>query len=253
MMLKTIAKEHVALRHYRDKYKNSIKEPVSIIVPTCKPKFITNIFDNYRRLNYPNKELIIVLNGSGMDIGDYIALSKDFKDVRIFSLDKNSTLGDCLNFGIEKSKFDFIAKMDDDDFYGSNYLIDMMNIFRVKDTQVVGKMSSFVYFADTKELFIRDFLNQNRYVNLILGSTIIMKKFVYKSVPFRRVNIAEDLYFYQDCIKKGFKIFAGDRYNYVCVRHKNLDDHTWKINSRDLKKMSHGFVSTGDFRPIIEV
>ena len=46
---------------------------------------------------------------------------KGLPNVRVYQLHEKATLGDCLNYGVIKSKYDIIAKLDDDDYYGPNY------------------------------------------------------------------------------------------------------------------------------------
>src|ERR1700730_13001262 len=43
-------------------------EYISIIACTMRPEFINNIFANYNRQSYKNKELIIILNHDDIDI-----------------------------------------------------------------------------------------------------------------------------------------------------------------------------------------
>ncbi len=235
-MLKQISKEHALLKHIREKCSKSAQHGVSIIVPTVKSKYINNIFMNYVRSNYPYTELIIILNDNKLDINDYKIKSLGLENVRIFQLDESYTLGECLNFGVEKSRYNYISKMDDDDYYGSNYLIDLMNVFKYTDAQVTGKMSHFVYFEDSNTLSIRQHNNENRYVHFLSGNTILFKKEIFEKVKFKKLNCGEDCQFSSDCITAGIKIYSADKYNYIYMKHKYLQDHTWQVSSKGLMK-----------------
>lgn len=237
-MLKEIAKEKLLIKQIREKCNKTSQPGVSIIVPTNKLTYIDNIFMNYARSVYPNTELIIILNNNSLNINDYRLRAIGLKDIRIFQLEKSCTLGECLNFGIEQSKYDYISKMDDDDYYGPNYLIDLMNVFKYTDAQVTGKASAFVYFEDNYTLAIRQPKNEYKYTPFVVGGTILLKKEVFEKVKFRNMSIAEDLYFSLDCNSAGIKIYSSDKYNHIYMRHKNIREHTWQvIGQLDAKKI----------------
>lgn len=228
-MLEQIARERVLLRQIREKCSKTSQPGVSIIIATAKFKYIDNIFSNYLKLTYPNTELIIILNKNKLTINDYSLKSIGLKNVRIFQLDENCTLGECLNFGIEQASYNYISKMDDDDYYGPNYLTDLMNVFKYTDAQVTAKVSRFIYFEHNNTLGIFSPNYENKYVyNNIAGGTLTFKKEVFNIVRFKNTNIAEDREFCLDCHSTGLKIYSADKYNYIYMRHKDLQQHTWK-------------------------
>lgn len=233
-MLTQMAKERVLLKQIRERCSKTAQPEVSIIVSTNKLKYIDNIFSNYARLIYPHKELIIILNNNQLTMEHYKTKAANLKNVQIFRLDESCTLGECLNFGVEKSKYNYISKMDDDDYYGPYYLTDLMNVFKYTDAQITGKTTCFVYFQTNNTLGIFMPTYENRYVNNLAGGTILFKKGVFEKVKFRNLNIGEDNYFLSDCISAGLKIFSSDKYNYVYMRTKNLHEHTWQISEEQM-------------------
>lgn len=252
-MFEQIAKERVLLKQIREKCNKTPHPGVSIIVSTNKQKYMDNIFTSYAKFNYPYKELIIILNGNKLNIKDYKIKATGLKDIRVFQLDDNCTLGECLNFGIRKSNHNYISKIDDDDYYGANYLIDLMNVFKYTDAQVTGKASRFIYFEVNNSLNIFSPNYENRYVNNLAGGTILFKKEIFEKVKFRSVNISEDSHFLIDCNNIGIKIFSADKYNYVYMRHRNLYEHTWKSNFEEFMSYSTKFLVTPNFIPFVTV
>lgn len=225
--LQSIDSEKESIKLQREKYSNTDRPGISVIVPTFKVKYIYNIFENYLRLNYPLKELIIILNKNELDLDRYELFASKFKDIRVLRIDEENSLGECLNFGVSISRYDYISKMDDDDFYGSNYLTDLMNTLNSSDSKVTGKNPIFVYFEENNSLY---FFRSSK---IVAGATFLFKKDIFKNVRFRNVSIGEDYYFLNDCIRYGIKVQPSDKYNYVYIRHANLQDHTFKITSED--------------------
>lgn len=255
-MLEQIASEKILLKQIREKCSKTSQAAVSIIVPTNKPKYINNIFKNYARFSYLYKELIVILNNNKLNLKDYKIKAKDLKEVRIFQLDESCTLGECLNFGIEQSKYNYVSKMDDDDYYGSNYLLDLMNVFKYTDAQLIGKTSRFIYFEDNNTLSIREPNHENRYVSRrIGGGTLTFEKEIFEKVKFRSIKShGTDAYFLKDCSDTKIKMFSADKYNYVYMKHKNLDEHTWKISMEKIMKYPiKQVLITTNFIPFVTV
>lgn len=216
--------------------KQSDSPSVSIIVCTMRQNCMKNVFDNYNRQIYTNKEMIIILNKDDMKLSEWEKKAALFSNVRVFKLDEKITLGNCMNYGISQSKNEIIAKFDDDDYYGPKYLLDSIKAFKNHDTHIVGKAASFVYFKKSKVLAIRSPYNENKYVRHMDGPTMLIKKEVFDKVKFADIPRGIDTRFSKDCIEKGFKIYSTNRFHHVYMRSESSDEHTWKISDKNLLK-----------------
>lgn len=252
-MWEQLARERVALKKIREKCRGTDFPGVSIIISTNKLKYRDNMFSNFKRLQYNQKELIVILNSSRLDINDYKARFAYLPNVRIYKKDENHTLGECLNFGIEQSRYKFISKIDDDDYYGDNYLTDLINVFKYTDAEVVGKLSAFVYFENGNILTVSCPEEINKHVGWVNGGTLLIKKEVFNKVKFRERNIGEDSKFFVDCDTAGIRIYTADKFNYVIMRHKDLNDHTWRMSEDELMPKCEKLITTTRFIPIITV
>lgn len=210
------------------------KENISIIVSTMRQHTMENVFNNYARQDFQNKEMIIIINKNDMDINRWLTKSKEYTNIQIYKLDEKITLGECLNFGISKSKFNLIAKFDDDDYYGPKYLSDSIKAFRNIDADVIGKAACFVYFKKSKKLAIRCGKQENKYVEHMDGNTLIFKRKVFDKIKFADIPNGVDVQISKDCKKNGFKIYSINKYHHVYIRSESPETHTWKINDEDL-------------------
>jgi cellulose synthase/poly-beta-1,6-N-acetylglucosamine synthase-like glycosyltransferase len=209
---------------------------VSIVTCTMRGDFMNNIFENYGRQDYPKKELIIVLNNNKMNIDDWKKEAEKYDNVRVFQVDEKVTLGNCTNYGVEQSRYEIIAKFDDDDYYGPKFLKESVKAFFYTDAGVVGKRASFVYFKKSKILALRNYKYENQYVKHMDGPTMLIKRDVFDKVRFADIPRAIDVQFCKDCNKKGIKIYSTDRYHHVYIRYENRKKHTWKITDKELLK-----------------
>lgn len=244
---------------YKKSKKNNMKKKkitksplsVSVITPTNKHKYIDNIFNNYCRQTYKDKELIIVLNNNKFNIEEWLEKAKKFENIRIFQIEGKSSLADCLNFAVRQSKNDVIAKFDDDDYYAPNYLEDAMSIIKKGNVKVVGKSKYYVYFENKKLLTITKGGTEYAHVGHIAGPTLVIKKEVFKKVKFKKMSYGTDQKFLRDCAKNKIKIYSINRHNFVYIRHPSKKEHTWKIKDKDYIKKCKIIKKTDEYHTYI--
>lgn len=210
----------------------------SIITCTNRGSYFENIIDNYNRQSYENKELIIIINSNAISLMDVKRKIKNIENTYVYKIDEEKTLGECINFAVSKSSGKYIAKFDDDDFYGDNYLTDMINVFKYSDADVVGKKSIYVYFEEGNRVEIKYPNTENRYIDFIAGSTIVFKKRIFEKVQMEARNTGEDTSFLNNCKSLGYKIYSSDRFNHILFRRKDKSSHTWTISDEQLQRTS---------------
>lgn len=210
---------------------------VSIITSTVKPQFMDNVFKNYCRQNWGEKELIIILNKDEMELDTWKQEAEKYENVSVYQLSEELTLGECLNFGIDQSRYNYVAKFDDDDYYGPNYLNQAMEAFARTDAVIVGKRTIYMYFEKEKILTICSTGFENQYIKKVLkGGTIVLDKRIYPQIKFPTKNLGEDVGIQRQCIAQGLKMYATDRMNFSCIRHEDHTHTSHKVNDKLLKK-----------------
>ena len=228
------------------------KYGVSIVTSTNRPRFFQNILRNYRRQKYHRKELIIILNRNDMDLSKCRRRVRKYRGVKIYKVSKATSLGNCLNYGVSKSKYPLIAKFDDDDYYSRYYLREQVKALVRKRSHIVGKHACLVYLESTRKLVIRSPWMKNKFVSLVQGGTILFRRRVFRQVRFANTSIGEDVTFLRMSRNRGFKIYATSAYNYVYIRRKNKQSHTWKAPDRDYLSGSQRVAKTTNYRQFAE-
>lgn len=213
-----------------------INSGFSVITCTNKNHTLDNIIDNFNRQDFDKKELIIIINKNSIDLDSWKEKIKNHQNISIYKFSEKTSLGKCLNHGIEKSKYEIIAKFDDDDYYGPKYLSDTIKAFKFSGAKVIVKAANFVYFVEKKILAIRTPSEENKFVNFGNGSTLVFKKEVFNKVRFKDISIAEDVHFCQDCIRNNIRIYSTNKYHHVYFRHPVKKNHTWKISDDEIIK-----------------
>ncbi|SDY45962.1 Glycosyl transferase family 2 [Proteiniborus ethanoligenes] len=228
---------------------HTVNYNISVITCTNRPRYMQNVFENYNQQSFKDKELILVLNNNKMNMQEWTREAKKHDNISVFQVDEKKTLGYCLNFGIEKAKYNIIAKFDDDDYYGPEYLSQSIKGFKYAD--VIGKYTTFVYFQNTQTLAIRNPKRDNRYVYRIEGPTLMFKREIFNKIRFVEKSLGEDIQFCKDCTKNGIKMYAIDKYNYVYVRHGLIDKHAWNIKDELFMKLCLIIGKVDDYKKYI--
>jgi len=206
---------------------------ISVITSTNRPEKMNNIITNFLRQEFEDKELVIILNHNyNIDKCMYDQIISN-KNVTIYRLGNKCSLGYCLNFAVEKAKYEYIAKFDDDDFYSEHYLTSSLECLEKYNSDIVGKTSIYIFFI-VEDILAYKNMNQNfKTVSRVKGSTLLFKKSIIKNVPFSDLNLGEDKRFCKDALDKGFKIVSTDMEHYLYMRD-NGNKHTWNISNQYL-------------------
>lgn len=243
---------HNIMRNHYPRTTGTPEKKVSIITPTNKLIYQQNIFSNYAQQLYPQKELIIILNNNQLQLDDWQEVAKSFEHVRIFQIDQDVTLGECLNYAIHQSDGEIVAKLDDDDYYSPNYLPDLVDCFAYTNASIVGKASQFVYFESTGQLMLCHSGAGYQYRN-VCGGTFVIKREVLNAIPFQPHNTGEDDRFIQECNQRGLAFYSADPFNYLIYRRTDKTYHTWKINDAEYSSWCTPILTTDDPKPFITV
>lgn len=207
-------------------YKNGF----SIITVTNRDYCIENMINNFLRQEFNDKELIIVINNDKINIDDiYKYINKEL-NIFVYKLPEKTALGTCLNFGVNKSNYNIIAKFDDDDYYGPYYLYEANKAFLREGCYVLGKQKTYYYLEQYKKLILKRVAIENAYSQTLMGSTICFKREVFDNIKFKDISIREDYNFNSECIKYGYMLYSTSSYNHLVFKHADISKHTFKSN-----------------------
>ncbi|WP_379137351.1 glycosyltransferase [Paenibacillus sp. sgz500958] len=206
--------------------KVNLKQGVSIITCTNRQSYLRNLFSNYARQRHAKKELVIIVNNDAIPLAPYQRLANKHSNIQIMRLPGHLTLGACLNYAVKKTKYSFIAKFDDDDYYATGYLTDSMRVMSQTGADIVGKRAHYMYLNGKKLLLLRYYNKADQYVSIVQGATLLAKRYVFSRVWFPDQNRGECVKFCSDCLTKGFKIYSGSPYNFLAIRRQNSRGHT---------------------------
>jgi hypothetical protein len=242
-----------------------VKEPVkmgrgrtliSIVACTNREEYVSSIIANFQKQTIQDKELILILNSTKMDFNRIQhVLGVAEKNSLLLQFPDEMSLGECLNKGVERAKFEIIAKMDDDDYYGDDYLTEAVKVLIQTKAEVVGKSSFYIYFKKKQELRLYNPDWENRWIinngqnyykpsYFLSGASMIFKKNLFKKIAFPQVNQGEDSGFQRLCFENKINMYSLSKDHYVYVRYNKKHHHTSDATDKMLRRRSRFVITT---------
>ncbi|MBY6189174.1 glycosyltransferase [Microbulbifer agarilyticus] len=218
---------------------------VSLVTPTKRPQFLKNCIDNFHRQTYPNKQLVVALNTSDeAAITEAKEIVAAEEGVELIVLHQEDNIAACLNIAIQKSSGDYWFKVDDDDFYGENYVLDFVLALNATGADAFGKPAAYMYLEEEDALYLKRnrvskgmlLSNPERGLMHPCGATLGGTRAINQKLPFslgRRANV--DLDFVIRVTESDCSLFVGDIYNFSIFRAADKRFHTWREKDSILK------------------
>ncbi|RBP62931.1 spore maturation protein CgeB [Brevibacterium sanguinis] len=219
---------------------------VSAVVSTNRPDHLGGILSTHARQVHPDRELVLVAHGFDVP-ADLEARAKDagVENLTVVTVDAEQPLGECLNRGIAIASGEVIAKMDDDDIYGDQYLSDQLAAMRYSNADLVGKQAHYLHLQAHDVVICRFPEREHRYTDLVMGPTLMARKETLEEFPFAARTLGEDTELQQRLVTSGARIYSADRFNFVQVRAGH--SHTWSVDDHLL--LANGDVHSFGFAP----
>jgi spore maturation protein CgeB len=182
---------------------------VSVISCLKDERDVIRLIETFQSQAFKAKELVIILKQKA---SQWDAAYCHDPNPSILLIPEDKTKGDFLTFALKKTKYDYLTFFDPDNYYGPNFLTDIMNAFSYTDADVIGKDCYYAYCEDTKSLALKNTKQENRFVTFIRSEAMIMKRSIFQKVSLCEGELDD---FLRECVEKGFKIYSADKYNFI--------------------------------------
>lgn len=202
-------------------------ETVSIIVPVSNLIYAGNVYLNYMQQDMRKKELILVHSNPTDDFAQWVFLSKLYPLVRVYQLNYDTSIGNCLNYCVERTIFENIAIFHEMHYYGQKYLSDSLKEMYLNSADLAGKKT---YFAQYKNESHQTLVNpgfEKCFTDTVILPTFIYKQTLSKVIRFEDSNVNLDTRFCEECKDNSYRIYStnADGLQFCCktVLHTEIE------------------------------
>lgn len=220
----------------RDAIRRAVPAPdaaISILVPSKRPRMIDNIVDNVSRQNLAPAEVVLVVDSTTHTADDIAVLADRLGEIALTTVEAppSQSLGFRLNAAVEAAGNEWLARMDDDDWYGEAYLADSIRAATVSHASMVGKATYSVVWTAEQRARLRFPGQDYRFVSTVAGGTMLWNR-TRAEIRFPDRSVGEDGGAQQRLLYRGGTIFSSDRFQYVLQRQS---DATWSDHEQRLE------------------
>jgi glycosyltransferase involved in cell wall biosynthesis len=219
----------------------------SLITPTYRRDMLPSCLETFEQQTYPNKELILVFNGKDMFSSNELEMKKKGNDIKSTTVPGEMFAGACLNYGNLQATGKYCFRVDDDDLYGENYILDMILHAKSIDADLFGKTPAPLLFENDPVVYRRKVIPPMCVINKELlsngnlwigGNTIAGSKKFFQTCHYDDYNYgsADSAFLYNLSLQAGKTIAILDGFNIVAKRKADIKNHTWHIEKDELIK-----------------
>lgn len=215
-------------------------DSISVVVPTMRTEKLDNVWSFLHRQVHPRVELVLVTHGFELAPERLAELQAAYPlgNVVLRSAGKDVPLGGLMNIGVDAASGQYVAKMDDDNYYAPHYLSDLVRAFSWTDAQVVGKWAHYVHIGDDSGPTLLRFADaEHQFTRLVQGGTILTPREVAATLRFEPLPRRVDTTFLDKVRAQGGRVYSGDRFNFISTRTQDATGHTWGVSTAHL--LSH--------------
>ena len=217
--------EHHTYRHRMDDIRRWVgigprerhSSPVSVVTVIRRPDRAMHAIDSFARQTYPDKELVLLLDGVSSNIDAIDARVRDPGNVRVAQMAEGSTLPACFNRGVEEASGEYVMMMDDDCFYGERYVADTMLSAGFAGTEILGKGTYFLYDENSDTMTLKPARPEHQLTDFVVGSTLAAHRDLLLRTRFPERGNDSRSAFLDEALRAGCRAYSTDRFNHVAV------------------------------------
>lgn len=202
---------------------------VSILLATRRPELLATIMGMIRVQTYRRVEVVVAVHGGDLqdlpkpDVGDL--------DLTVIATPGERSLGHALELAAAAASGDLLTKMDDDDHYGPDHLLDLVLTRNISGAPVVGKSSTVVHIEALDTTVRRVIGTPETPVHRVAGGTILVGRDELRSLGgWADVPRAVDSALMRAAAAAGATIYRSHDIGYLYVRHAAGGGHTWSAD-----------------------
>ena len=198
---------------------------VSVLLATRRPGRLAYALRSVAAQTYPHVELVLALHGDGFS--EAPEPPRPGLQLRVLRMATENPLGTVLDAAVAAASGELLAKMDDDDCYSPDHLLDLVLAHAYSGAALVGKGAEFVYLAGADLTVRRGRWRAERYSSDIAGGGLLISRDDLARVGgWRALPRGVDQALAADVVARGGAVYRTHGSGFVLVRHGR--GHAWR-------------------------
>jgi hypothetical protein len=218
---------------------------ITVLLATRRPDQVAAALAAVTSQRWDDLEVQLMLHGFEADATQ---LDAHGRSLQVHHVPADRPLGEVLDVGLDAASGELLAKMDDDDLYGTGHLADLAVALRYSGAEVVGRWANLTHLVDEDVTVDPHRARQERWAHHLPGATMLIHGHVLRRLRWRHVPHGVDRELVRALHADGGRSYATHRYGFVRRRH---GDHTFAKGDRAFAR--EGASTPGLDRSVLEV
>jgi hypothetical protein len=198
---------------------------VSVLLPTRRPEQVAFALRQVARQRGVDLELVLVTHGFTPAGSDLAAFRTTGAPLTVLEAPGDEPFGAILNRAVRAASGDVLLKVDDDDWYGRDFVGDLLLAREYSGADVVGTPPEFT-FVEPLWLTVRRQDATEAYRPVVAGGTMLMDRGTVAAIGgFRETRRFVDAGLLRAVTDAGGSIYRSHGHGYVLRR--GAQGHTW--------------------------
>lgn len=210
---------------YRSEHEPAVGS-VGIVCVSNRPERLAPVLEAVDGQRGVSPHFVLVPNGRAWDRESTGGAVRSIARGSVIWDAEDASLGEALNAGTDALDTRFVAKIDDDDHYGPQYLADALRAHRYAGAGIVGKHTYYAAVDALDDLLLRFPGHDHVYSSTLAGGTLVIDRERVGDLRFEDMSLGEDRAFIHACHRLGISTYSADRFSFV--QHRGADN-TWRL------------------------
>ncbi|MEV4184524.1 glycosyltransferase [Streptosporangium canum] len=225
--------EHsVRLRRHGLRSRDAAATPtVSVVMSSMRPHLLGSALTQIARQRRVETEVLLALHGVP---AGHEAVRRALREcglpVTVIEADAETPFGEVLNLAASRASGEYVAKWDDDDWYGPEHLADLLLARSYAGADIVGAAAEFFYLEPLNATIRRTDYTSEIWSDHVAGGTILLDRARYAELGgFPPLPRGVDAGFLKAAHAAGARIYRTHGLGYV-LRRSVSAEHTWRLS-----------------------
>ncbi|NUO61001.1 MAG: glycosyltransferase family 2 protein [Hamadaea sp.] len=200
---------------------------VSVLLCTKRPDFIGMALAQIARQRHVDLEVILTLHGLPASLPEVRAAVAGFAlPVTTVEVPGDALFGEALNRGAAAASGEYLAKWDDDDWYGPEFIADAVLAADYSGADLVGCLHQFIYLEQINLTIRRPGGESERFTRQISGNSLLMSRRTFAAAGgFPAIPRNVDTGLLRVVEAAGGRIYRT--HGMASMVHRRESGHTW--------------------------
>lgn len=231
-----LRREEHSVRLRRLAPRPSLTPTVSVVMSSMRPHLLGSALDQIARQRHVQVEVLLGLHGIEEHPVARRAVEACAVPIHVVSAEAAVPFGALLNRAASHASGEYLAKWDDDDWYGPEHLSDLLLAKRASGADVVGTAAEFFYLEPLLTTIRRTSYKSEVWSDFVAGGTILLDRDDFPG--FEPLTRGVDAALLKARHAEGARIYRTHGLGYV-LRRSLSEGHTWRLPLSHFLKVAH--------------